>query len=61
MFISNPNRHMSYACTSSDLLGWDLIISTAKTAKIFVGVDVSKATLDVYLPDTKELLKIENF
>ena len=34
--------------------------STAKTATIFVGVDVSKATLDVYRPDTKELLKIEN-
>ena len=36
------------------------MISTAKTAKIFVGVDVSKAKLDVYRPDTKELLKIEN-
>ena len=34
--------------------------STAKTAMIFVGVDVSKATLDVYRPDTKEFLKIEN-
>ena len=32
------------------------MISSAKTAKIFVGVDVSKATLDVYRPDTKELL-----
>ena len=30
------------------------------TAKIFVGVDVSKATLDVYRPDTKEVFKIEN-
>ena len=36
------------------------MISTAKTAKIFVGVDVSKAKLDVYRPDTKELLKIDN-
>ena len=36
------------------------MISMAKTAKIFVGVDVSKATLDVYRPDTNELLKIEN-
>lgn len=36
------------------------MISIAKTAKIFVGVDVSKATLDVYRPDTNELLKIEN-
>ena len=36
------------------------MISIAKTAKIFVGVDVSKATLDVYRPDTKELFKIEN-
>ena len=36
------------------------MMSIAKTAKIFVGVDVSKATLDVYRPDTNELLKIEN-
>mgnify|MGYP001798911461 CR=1 FL=1 len=36
------------------------MISKAKTAKIFVGVDVSQATLDVYRPDTEELLKIEN-
>jgi transposase len=36
------------------------MISSAKTAKIFVGVDVSKTTLDVYRPDTKELFKIEN-
>ncbi len=28
--------------------------------KFFVGVDVSKATLDVYRPDTNELLQIEN-
>lgn len=34
--------------------------STAKSATIFVGVDVSKATLDVYRPDTMELLRIEN-
>ena len=31
------------------------MIYNAKTAKIFVGVDVSKATLDVYRTDTKEL------
>ena len=36
------------------------MISNAKNAKIFVGVDVSKAYLDVYLPDTNELLRIEN-
>ena len=34
--------------------------SIANTSMIFVGVDVSKATLDVYRPDTKQLLKIEN-
>ena len=33
------------------------MISIAKT---FVGVDVSKATLDLYRPDTNELFKIEN-
>ena len=36
------------------------MISNAKNAKIFVGVDVSKAYLDVYLPDTNELLRTEN-
>ena len=35
------------------------MISVAKTVKIFVGVGVSKATLDVYRPNTKELFKIE--
>jgi len=34
--------------------------SNAVASTIFVGVDVSKATLDVYRPDTKEFLKIEN-
>ena len=34
--------------------------SNVKTTKIFVGVDVSKDTLDVYRPDTKEVLQIEN-
>jgi len=34
--------------------------SSNSTDKIFVGVDVSKATLDVYRPDTQELLKIDN-
>ena len=28
--------------------------------KIFVGVDVSKDTLDVYRPDTKEVVQIDN-
>jgi len=48
MFVLNPNRRMSCVYASSNLLGWDLMISIAKTPKIFVGVDVSKATLDVY-------------
>jgi len=34
--------------------------SVTNNDKIFVGVDVSKATLDVYRPDTKEVFKIEN-
>ena len=36
------------------------MISNAKNAVVFVGVDVSKANLDVFLPDTNELLRIEN-
>ena len=48
---------MSCARASSNLLGWDFMISNAK---IFVGVDLSKAYLDVYIPDTNELLRIEN-
>ena len=31
-----------------------------KSTKIFVGVDVSKATLDVYRPDTNQAWQIEN-
>tara|TARA_R110002167_G_C12623904_1_gene646998 strand:+ start:247 stop:1209 length:963 start_codon:yes stop_codon:yes gene_type:complete len=34
--------------------------SYVKSTKIFVGVDVSKATLDIYRADTKEALQIEN-
>lgn len=35
-------------------------MATAKIAKIFVGVDVSKATLDVFRPDTNEAMQIDN-
>jgi len=59
MFILNPNHRMS--CFGKlEFTRMELKISIAKTAKTFVGVDVSKATLDVYRPDTNELLKIEN-
>lgn len=34
--------------------------SFIKTEKIFVGVDVSKDSLDAYRPDTGELLKMDN-
>ena len=34
--------------------------SVVKVAKIYVGVDVSKATLDVYRPDTGKLSKIDS-
>lgn len=36
------------------------MISNVNVTKTFVGVDVSKATLDVYRPDTKEASQIEN-
>lgn len=36
-------------------------MNTAKAnARCFVGVDVSKSTLDVYRPDTRSLLHLEN-
>jgi transposase len=35
------------------------MMSNAKHETIFVGVDVSKQTLDVFRPDTKESLKLE--
>jgi len=35
-------------------------MSVSKTEKIFVGVDVSKFHLDVFLPDTGVLIKLEN-
>ena len=47
-------------CAISNLLDWDFMKSATTNEKIFVGVDVSKATLDVYRPDTKEVFKIEN-
>ncbi len=34
--------------------------STVNQSMIFVGVDVSKSTLDVYRPDTNQIVKIEN-
>ena len=36
------------------------MMSAVKTQKIFVGVDVSKFTLDVFHPDTGELSKLDN-
>lgn len=60
MFISNPNRRRSCARASSNLLGWDFMNFNVKYTKIFVGVDVSKATLDIYRPDTNEAWQIEN-
>jgi transposase len=36
------------------------MMSTLKTEKIFVGVDVSKFSLDVFHPDTGELTKLDN-
>ena len=36
------------------------MMSAVKTPKIFVGVDVSKFTLDVFHPDTGELSKLDN-
>jgi transposase len=59
-FISNPNRRRSCSCASSDLLGWDFMSFNMKTTKIFVGVDVSKATLDVYHPEKNEVAQIDN-
>ena len=35
-------------------------MSLAKHEMIFVGVDVSKQTLDIFRPDTNELVKIDN-
>ena len=60
MFILNPNRRMSCTHASSDLLGWDFMNSVVRVTKIFVGVDVSKDTLDVYRPDTGRLSRIDN-
>jgi transposase len=59
-FISNPNRRRSCASASSNLLGWDFMSFNVKTTKIFVGVDVSKATLDVYHPERKKVVQIDN-
>ena len=51
---------MSCHRASSNLLGWDLMKSNHTNDKIFVGVDVSKDTLDVFRPDTNEVFQIDN-
>ena len=58
LFKPEPLHEMPRA--SSNLLAWDFMKSVTTNDKIFVGVDVSKATLDVYRPDTKEVFKIES-
>ena len=45
---------------SSDLLGWDSMKKTDVIEQTFVGVDVSKDTLDIYLPKDRSHVKIEN-
>ena len=55
LFKPEPSHELPRA--SSNLLGWDFLKSATTNEKIFVGVDVSKATLDVYRPGTKEEFK----
>jgi transposase len=57
-FKPEPSQELPKA--SSNLLGWDFMMSPPNRETIFVGVDVSKQTLDVYRSDTGEFSKIEN-
>ena len=45
--------------STPNLLDWDFI-NTKEKEVVFVGVDVSKDTLDVYRPDTGENIKLQN-
>ena len=47
------------AFASSNLPGWDFLMSET-TVSIFVGLNISKASLDFYLPYSKEAIRIEN-
>ena len=59
-FISNPNRRKRCPHASSNLRGWDFMNSRVNEPKMFIGVDVSKATLDVFRPYPSEAMQIEN-
>ena len=48
------------AYASSDLLGLDFMMSLAKHELVFVGVDVSNDSLDIYRPDLNETSGIDN-
>jgi len=45
--------------TSSNSLGWDIMKNDSEFS-VFVGVDVSKRRLEVFLPDSRRRLTIEN-
>jgi transposase len=57
-FKPEPSHELLFA--SSNLLGWDFLMSNLITEKVFVGVDVSKLHLDVFHPDTGDFAKLEN-
>ena len=52
-----PEPSHELPCASSNLLGRDFMKSVNINDEIFVGVDVSKATLDVYRPESKRFFK----
>jgi transposase len=58
-FIYKPEPSHELPNASSDLLGWDFMKTSHSNSRCFVGVDVSKSTLDVYRPDTRKSIHIK--
>ena len=48
------------AFASSNLLGWDVMITNTSTVTVFVGIDVSKDHLDVHFLESAKHVVVEN-
>ena len=48
------------AFASSNLLGWDVMITNTSTVTVFIGIDVSKDHLDVHFLESAKHVVVEN-
>jgi transposase len=59
-FHFKPEPSLEQLLASSNLLGWDVMNSDTVTFVSYVGIDVAKANLEVFLQDTGKYLEVEN-